>query len=161
MNDVLKPCPLCGGKGIFYEIRGKGHIVQCESCGLTTPPQHIRPRVEQVWNGKVRIKTWSKAVIPWEPLQTTEEREFSKGTLDYRSNVSAVKIEMLDIRVRLFNRLHGSGIRTVGDILLKTPEEIKNIRLLGTKAYKELTEKLKAILEKEVYEEWMRKGAKI
>lgn len=75
--------------------------------------------------------------------------------------MSAVKIEMLDIRVRLFNRLYESGIRTVGDILLKTPEEIKNIRLLGTKAYKELTEKLKAILEKEVYEEWMRKGAKI
>jgi RNA polymerase, alpha subunit C-terminal domain protein len=161
MNDVLKPCPLCGGKGIMYELGKEGYIVQCENCGLTTPPHRIRPRSEQIWNGKVRVKTWSKAVIPWGPLRANEERNFSDGILDYKSGVSAVKIEMLDISSRLFNRLHDAGLKTVGDILLKTPEEIKSIRLLGVKAYKELTKKLEDILEKEVYDEWMKKGAKM
>ena len=82
MKDVLKPCPLCGGKGIMYEVRGEGHFVQCENCGLTTPPHPYAVRSEQIWNGKVRVKTWSKAVIPWGPLETMGERDFSKGASD-------------------------------------------------------------------------------
>lgn len=53
-----------------------------------------------------------------------------------------MKIEQLDLSVRLFNSLKRSNIFTVGDIVSKTEEEIMKSRSLGRKSFKELKEKL-------------------
>ncbi len=161
----LKPCPLCGGRGVLYDIGKEGCVIQCENCGLTTPKSVksgvTETRICQMWNGKVRLKTWSKAVMPWMPWHAEEERDFAKGTLDYQTAAQNIPIERLDITVRLFNRLRYSGIKTIGDILLKTPDEVKDIRNLGIKQYRELLGKLESILEKDVYIKWLKKGEKI
>ena len=64
---------------------------------------------------------------------------------------------MLDMISRLYYSLRRGGVETIGDILLKSPEEIKGFTQLGVKGYKELTGKLKDVLEKDVYDEWMRR----
>ena len=92
---------------------------------------------------------------------TREERDYSKGTLDFASDPSAIEIKTLDISVRLLHGLWRSGIKTVGDILLKSPKEIKKIRLIGAKTHRELMAKMESILEKDVYDEWAKKDAKI
>lgn len=147
MSGELKPCPLCGGKGILYVLRRNEYIVQCESCGLTTANCEIEERTRQMWNGRVRLKTWSKAVIPWGPFCISEQ--------------SAIKIEMLDVSVKLFNVLHRHGIKTVGDILRKSPEEIRNYRGIGPAKMSELKTKLMSILEKDVYAEWEKERVKL
>ena len=85
---------------------------------------------------------------------TDDERNYSKGTLDFKSERATLKIEMLDISTLLYNTLARNRIKTVGDILLKTPKEIRGYRNLGKKSYDELIGKLEQVLEKEVFEEW-------
>ncbi len=53
-----------------------------------------------------------------------------------------MKIEQLDLSVRLFNSLKRSGIYTVGQIIRLTEEDVMRFRSLGRKSFKELKEKL-------------------
>ena len=53
-----------------------------------------------------------------------------------------MKIEQLDLSVRLFNSLKRSGIYTVAQIIKLTEEDVMRFRSLGRKSFKELKEKL-------------------
>lgn len=53
-----------------------------------------------------------------------------------------MKIEQLDLTVRLFNSLKRGGIVTVGDLVKKSEEDVMRLRSLGRKSFKELKEKL-------------------
>ena len=53
-----------------------------------------------------------------------------------------MKIEQLDLSVRLFNALKRSGIYTVAQILKLTEEDVMRLRSLGRKSFKELKDKL-------------------
>lgn len=53
-----------------------------------------------------------------------------------------MKIEQLDLSVRLFNSLKRSGIYTVAQIVRLTEEDVMRFRSLGRKSFKELKEKL-------------------
>ena len=53
-----------------------------------------------------------------------------------------MKIEQLDLSVRLFNSLKRSGIYTVSQIVKLTEEDVMRFRSLGRKSFKELKEKL-------------------
>ncbi len=53
-----------------------------------------------------------------------------------------MKIEQLDLSVRLFNSLKRSGIYTVAQIIKMTEEDVMRLRSLGRKSFKELKEKL-------------------
>ncbi len=53
-----------------------------------------------------------------------------------------MKIEQLDLSVRLFNSLKRSGIYTVAQIIRLTEEDVMRFRSLGRKSFKELKEKL-------------------
>lgn len=53
-----------------------------------------------------------------------------------------MKIEQLDLSVRLFNSLKRSGIYTVAQITKLTEEDVMRFRSLGRKSFKELKEKL-------------------
>ncbi|MBE6101492.1 MAG: hypothetical protein E7200_05230 [Selenomonas ruminantium] len=160
MYEEIAPCPLCGGKGVLYELGKYEHIIQCENCGLTTARCELKERARQMWEGKVRVKTWSKAVIPWKPLNTTEEEQFSEEETGSKK-ITDTKIEMLDISTRLRHLLIRNRYNTVGDIVKSSPQKIKHIRKMGPHAYKELSDKLEKILEKDVYDKWLRKEKKI
>lgn len=54
-------------------------------------------------------------------------------------------IEELGLSVRAFNALAKSGIRTVGDLSLKTEKRIKKIRGLGEKSFREIVEKMEEL----------------
>lgn len=56
-----------------------------------------------------------------------------------------MRIEQLDLSVRLFNSLKRSGITTVGELVKLTEEEVMRFRSLGRKSFKELKEKLAEI----------------
>lgn len=58
--------------------------------------------------------------------------------VDEIDQVNDMKIEELDMSVRLFNALKRAGIFTVGDLLKIKEEEIIKIRNLGRKSLKEL-----------------------
>ena len=161
MHEEIAPCPLCGGKGVLYELGKYDHIIQCENCGLTTARCELKERARQMWEGKVRVKTWSKAVIPWGPLSTTGEEQFSQGTVDDSRNIADIEIKMLDISVRLSHVLVRAGYNTVGDILKASPQKLKSARNMGRHSYEELNSKLEEILEKEVYDAWLEKEKKI
>ena len=53
-----------------------------------------------------------------------------------------MKIEQLELSVRLFNSLKRSGIYTVSQIVKLTEEDVMRFRSLGRKSFKELKEKL-------------------
>jgi DNA-directed RNA polymerase subunit alpha len=59
---------------------------------------------------------------------------------DEENQVYNMKIEELDMSVRLFNALKRAGISTVGGLLKMREEEIIKIRNLGRKSMKELKE---------------------
>lgn len=53
-----------------------------------------------------------------------------------------LKIEQLELSVRLYNSLKRSGIASVADIVRHTEDEVKNFKGLGKNSYKELEAKL-------------------
>lgn len=53
-----------------------------------------------------------------------------------------MKIEDMDLSVRSYNCLMRAGIHTVGELILKTEEEIAGIRNMGVKSVKEIKTKL-------------------
>ena len=55
------------------------------------------------------------------------------------------KIEELDLSVRSYNCLKRAGIHTVGELTLKTEEEMMRVRNLGRKSLKEVVQKLREI----------------
>lgn len=55
------------------------------------------------------------------------------------------KIEELDLSVRSYNCLKRAGINTVGELVLKSEEEMMRVRNLGRKSLKEVIQKLREI----------------
>lgn len=74
MDELLKPCPFCGGKAVFkhHNIGGAGHIllaadatVECSKCGLVFPKRYSTVVVEGE-NGELSVRTsLQEAVIDW------------------------------------------------------------------------------------------------
>jgi DNA-directed RNA polymerase subunit alpha len=55
------------------------------------------------------------------------------------------KIEDLNLSVRSYNCLKRANINTVGELTLKTEEEMMKVRNLGRKSLKEVVQKLREI----------------
>ena len=54
------------------------------------------------------------------------------------SRVSHIKIEDTGISVRTYNALKRAGLNTIGDVIQKTDEELREIRNLGAKSLAEV-----------------------
>lgn len=65
-----------------------------------------------------------------------EEEEASSKILD-------MKVEQLDLTVRLFNSLRRAGVYTIKDLIELTEEDVMKFRSLGKVSFKELKVKLK------------------
>lgn len=60
-------------------------------------------------------------------------------------SILATRVEDMDLTVRSFNCLMRADIKTVGDLVNKTEEEIMKVRNLGTKSLDEVKDKLKSM----------------
>lgn len=54
-------------------------------------------------------------------------------------------INTLELSVRSYNCLARAGVKTIGDLVMKTPEELVNVRNLGRRSYEEIISKLAEI----------------
>ncbi len=62
-----------------------------------------------------------------------------------RDKILDMSIEELDLSVRSYNCLKRAGINTVGELIMKTEEEMMKVRNLGKKSLEEVDEKLEAL----------------
>ena len=83
----------------------------------------------------------AEAVVEVEPAEEAEEEEPVSEAAPYLDT----KIEDLELTVRSNNCLMRANIKTVGDLVNKTEDEIMNVRNLGRKSLDEVKEKLKSL----------------
>ncbi|MDX9872050.1 MAG: DNA-directed RNA polymerase subunit alpha [Clostridia bacterium] len=62
-----------------------------------------------------------------------------------RDKILDMSIEELDLSVRSYNCLKRAGINTVGELIMKTEEDMMKVRNLGRKSLEEVDEKLDAL----------------
>ena len=58
---------------------------------------------------------------------------------------SHIKIDDLNLSARSFNSLDRAGLKYLGELVLMSEVEVKNIKNLGTKSYNEIAEKLESL----------------
>ena len=80
--------------------------------------------------------------VPEEELEASTETVVSNPELD---SILATRVEDMDLTVRSFNCLMRADIKTVGDLVNKTEEEIMKVRNLGRKSLDEVKDKLKSM----------------
>ncbi len=77
---------------------------------------------------------------------TSETFEVAKVESDSTSNKMAdMPIEELELSVRSYNCLKRANINTIGDLLLKTEDEMIKVRNLGKKSLDEVIQKLQSL----------------
>lgn len=76
-------------------------------------------------------------------LSEVEIAETSGETVELKDLVT--KIENLNLSARSFNSLDRSGLKYLGELVLMSEVEVKNIKNLGKKSYEEIAEKLDSL----------------
>ena len=56
-----------------------------------------------------------------------------------------IKIDTLNLSARCFNCLDRSGLEYVGELVIMSENELKNIKNMGKKSYEEIAEKLEEL----------------
>lgn len=71
----------------------------------------------------------------------------SKGIVDDSGELKTftIKIDSLNLSARCFNCLDRSGLKYVGELVLMSENELKNIKNMGKKSYDEIAEKLEEL----------------
>ncbi|MDD3114261.1 MAG: DNA-directed RNA polymerase subunit alpha [Anaerovibrio sp.] len=96
-----------------------------------------------------RLKLFQNlTVVPEIELTVEVAAEASSDTVVSNpelDSVLATKVEDMDLTVRSYNCLMRAEIKTVGDLVSKTEEEIMKVRNLGTKSLDEVKDKLKSM----------------
>ncbi|WP_341266620.1 DNA-directed RNA polymerase subunit alpha [Candidatus Phytoplasma fraxini] len=160
-------------KGIGYvssennEVYNKNQFGVIAIDSLYTPVLKVSYYVEEKISNKeelvMEIET-NKSILPKEALSIaskifidhlnvlvdlcdqTKEKEFIyEPKIDNFNHALNLKIDQLDISVRLFNSLHKSGINTVQDLVNKNEKDILQFNSLGKKSFEELKQKMKEL----------------
>ncbi|MEA1915036.1 MAG: DNA-directed RNA polymerase subunit alpha [Campylobacterota bacterium] len=76
-------------------------------------------------------------------LSDVTVNESSEDTIELKDLVA--KIEDLNLSARSFNSLDRSGIKFLGELVLMSEVEVKNIKNLGKKSFDEISEKLESL----------------
>ncbi len=74
--------------------------------------------------------------------QSGDATEDDADAMAGKSDVLERPIEDLELNVRPANCMKRAGIVTIGDLIKKTDEEVKNLRNLGSKSFDEIVDKL-------------------
>ena len=75
--------------------------------------------------------------------QVAHERDNNVGGHDTEDNLRDIPIEELELSVCSYNCLRRAGIRTLGDIIDKTLDDMMKVRNLGRKSLEEVLDKLR------------------
>ncbi|MFW6456985.1 MAG: DNA-directed RNA polymerase subunit alpha [Planctomycetota bacterium] len=94
--------------------------------------KHLTPFVEYFDIGRLMPKEEPQ---PLAPVKDAQAPEVSESTL-------STPIEVLDLNARSQNCLEAEGLKTVGDVLEKSEEELLNVRNFGQVSLDDLREKL-------------------
>jgi len=79
-------------------------------------------------------------------LLAIEEQEVDDDEVEPEAKgVMATPIEALDLSVRAYNVLMRAGIKTVGDIMAKSPGELRNVRNIGRHSLEEVISKMESL----------------
>ncbi len=76
-------------------------------------------------------------------LSEVTVNESSEDTIELKDLIA--KIEDLNLSARSFNSLDRSGIKFLGELVLMSEVEVKNIKNLGKKSFDEISEKLESL----------------
>ena len=69
--------------------------------------------------------------------------------------ISAIKIEELELGLRVYNALRRAKIETVGDVLKQNPQKIKMLRNIGSKSLYQLVNAISARTDKRILDAWL------
>lgn len=79
-------------------------------------------------------------------LQAIEEQEIDDDEVKPEAEgVMATPIEALDLSVRAYNVLMRAGIKTVDDIMKKSPDELRKVRNIGQRSLGEVIYKMESL----------------
>jgi len=107
----------------------------------------------EVWtNGSIRpedaiagaskmLKEHFQLFINFNEENEEEERDFDDGQTEYK-NLFETPVDELELSVRAGNCLRTVNIRTIGDLISRTEDDISKIRHFGKKSLSEIKEKL-------------------
>jgi DNA-directed RNA polymerase subunit alpha len=76
-------------------------------------------------------------------LSEVTVNESNEDTIELKDLIA--KIEDLNLSARSFNSLDRSGIKFLGELVLMSEVEVKNIKNLGKKSFDEISEKLDSL----------------
>lgn len=73
----------------------------------------------------------------------TAQRQVSEDNYDFKDLL--IKIDSLSLTARCFNCLDRIGIRYIGELVMMSENDLKNIKNMGKKSYDEIAEKLQEL----------------
>lgn len=97
--------------------------------------KHLTPFVDYFETGRYIPQEQPQ---PLAPAAEMEKPQVAQATI-------SMPVEAMKLSTRLLKALQAEGVATVGEILEKSEEEVKNIRNLGDASFKELSEKLEEL----------------
>ena len=99
-------------------------------------------KAEDALAGSAKIlKDYLQIFINFQEEDEEEEKESDDGTNEFKSLIET-PVDELELSVRASNCLRTVNIRTIGDLISKTEEDISKIRHFGKKSLLEIKEKL-------------------
>jgi DNA-directed RNA polymerase subunit alpha len=100
----------------------------------------IKPEDALAGSAKI-LKDYLQVFINFQEEDEEEEKESDDGTNEFKSLIET-PVDELELSVRASNCLRTVNIRTIGDLISKTEEDISKIRHFGKKSLLEIKEKL-------------------
>jgi DNA-directed RNA polymerase subunit alpha len=87
------------------------------------------------------MKEYLQVFINFQEEDEEEEKESDDGSGEFKSLIET-PVDELELSVRASNCLRTVNIRTIGDLISRTEEDISKIRHFGKKSLLEIKEKL-------------------
>jgi len=100
----------------------------------------IKPEDAMAGAAKI-IKEYFQVFINFQEENEEEEKELDDGVGEFKSLIET-PVDELELSVRASNCLRTVNIRTIGDLISRTEEDISKIRHFGKKSLLEIKEKL-------------------
>lgn len=120
-------------ENIFRKLRTRGHKAYLVyGDGYWYSQAHVR---DQVYND-LYIKKLKDELLRLDNLIS-----YRKSVLQgIPASIKDLKLEDMELSVRAYNCLYRGGVRTLGDILNHTPDELRRVKNLGFRCYEEVLE---------------------
>ena len=117
-------------------------IVKDDKTQRYYPDAVTRRRAAKVFGYDVDENPFQMNGIYWDWETDKEEEQPMEESTVVNDDILNTRIEDLDFSTRVYNPLYRAGIRTLGDIVMKSVRQLYKTRNLGTRAVKEIKAKI-------------------